>query len=511
MRSLADRKFCLENPRIAFGVLAGYFALHIVLRSLISPSMQTDEAEQSFVTQVWLWGYGSQPPLYTWLQIPLFHLFGVGVFALALLKNVLLFTVYLFTYLTARAIFRDPGPALLATFSLFLIPLFAWESQRDQTHLVLATALGTATVFVAVRLLQTPGTGGYCLLGVLGGLGVLAKYNYAVLLAALLLAALSLPAARAVLFDRRSFLTLLCGALVVAPHAHWAWTHPTLLFSQSGKFHIPQSGNFLLASVQGGALMLKRIADYALLPVAVFALIALRAPRIATAGADPRLIALIGRTLAIGLGWCLVLVMLFHVTAFRARWLQPWLISLPLLLVAWVQPRLDRRRINLVFAVASLVMIVVPTVMYGRIAGTAWVRHVTNLNVPYRAFADQIRAAGFTRGVIVCDGHLAAGNLRPWFLDCPILVPDNIQIPVAHAAGLPVLLVWQDDHRSDLSRALLDFATQRFDVAPTQSRPQTITAPALYAPNLKETLKFAIFPPRATATDSHRSFNAATP
>ena len=54
----------------------------------------------------------------------------------------------------------------------------------------------------------------------------------------------------------------------------------------------------------------------------------------------------IQRTIIIGLSLCLILVLMFHVTSIRARWLQPLLISLPLLFVAGLQPRLDARRIN---------------------------------------------------------------------------------------------------------------------------------------------------------------------
>jgi len=499
------RKSFLENPRIAFGVLAGYFLLHLILRTLISGSMQTDEAEQSFVAQVWLWGYGSQPPLYTWLQIPLFSVFGVGVFALALLKNTLLFGVYLFTYLTGRELFHDSRSALLATFSLLLIVLFAWESQRDQTHLVLATAIAAATVYTFVRLHKSPTIGWYCLLGGLAGLGVLAKYNYAVLIASLLPAAVSLPATRPAVFTRRMFPALVCFLLVLAPHAGWAWTNPERLMSQSNKFNIPISGDFVMASLKGGALLVKRIVDFTIVLAAVYGLIAFRAPRNSPPAADRTLVILLTRTLLIGLGLCLLLVLVFQVTAIRARWLQPLLISLPLVLVGWLQPRLNQRRVNFIFALAALVLLVIPTVMYGRVATAAWARHPTNLNVPYRAFAEQIRASGFSKGAIICDGHLVAGNLRPWFRDCPILVPGNIPIPISSADELPVLLTWHSEDQLKIPGTLVTLATDIFQVDSNQFVLQTAAAPAWYAPAVTEKLHFAWLPAHGT----HK--NAATP
>ena len=41
---------------------------HVVARVTLSPALKWDEAEQILWTQQLAWGYGAQPPLYTWLQ-----------------------------------------------------------------------------------------------------------------------------------------------------------------------------------------------------------------------------------------------------------------------------------------------------------------------------------------------------------------------------------------------------------------------------------------------------------
>ncbi len=506
---MATRKSFLENPRIALGVLAGYFLLHLLLRSVISDSLQNDEAEQSLVTQVWLWGYGSQPPLYTWLQIPLFALFGVNVFALSLLKNLLLFSIYLFTWLTAREIFQEAIHATLATFSLLLIVLFSWESQRDQTHLVLATAIAAATMFVALRLFKTRGAGWYGLFGGLAGLGVLAKYNYAVVIVSLLLAGLSLPPFRSALLNRKLLLTVACFLLVVAPHADWAWTHPKLLLSQSNKFEIPKSGDFLLASLKGAGRLLKRIGEFVVGPVLVYGLLLIRSRKLATSSADRLSVTLIQRTMLIGLVLCLIAVLAFHVTMIRARWLQPLLISLPLVITAWAQPRLDANRIKAVFALAGLVMLAVPTALYGTVAAAGWFGGPSNLNVPYRTFAEQIRATGFTRGVILADGHLVAGNLRLCFPDSTIMAVSNVRVPVPAPNQATILLVWRPESAQKVPDALRRFATRDFHVDPESLHPQRVAAPAFYAPNKSESLCFAMVPARGSETNAPAAHGSA--
>src|SRR5262245_12492036 len=97
----------LSAPSKFYLLLAVYFGAQVCLRLLTSNSTDLDESEQLLATQQLQWGYGPQPPLYTWLQFPFVQLFGLNILALALLKNLLLFGIYVLTYLNARFITRD--------------------------------------------------------------------------------------------------------------------------------------------------------------------------------------------------------------------------------------------------------------------------------------------------------------------------------------------------------------------------------------------------------------------
>jgi len=134
------------KPRYVFLLLACYFILHLISRVLISTGAELDEAEQLLLTQELRLGYGSQPPLYTWLQAGFFHLFGTNVFSLAAMKNSLLFLTYSFVYLGAKEVTDDTNRAITAMLSLLLIPQILWESQRDLTHSVLGTSIAACTL-----------------------------------------------------------------------------------------------------------------------------------------------------------------------------------------------------------------------------------------------------------------------------------------------------------------------------------------------------------------------------
>ena len=65
-----------------------FFALaHIVVRVAASPALKWDEAEQMLWTQQLSMGYGSQPPLYTWLQWLVNQVVGPSVLSLSVLKH----------------------------------------------------------------------------------------------------------------------------------------------------------------------------------------------------------------------------------------------------------------------------------------------------------------------------------------------------------------------------------------------------------------------------------------
>ncbi len=216
--------------------LGCYFALHIVLRVTLSDSFDYDEAEQIVLGQWLLPGYTEQPPLYTWIQYSLFQLFGKTVFAVSLFKNILLFLTYCTFYSSARQILKNNRAAILATVSLLLIPQIAWESQRDMTHTTLVLFAASATLLQTLRTIKRNSVINYCLLGLLLGIGILAKANYALFLVVLSLALIALPEGRRVIFSKKIFLSLFIGLALSGSYLLWISGHLDISLSATEKF-----------------------------------------------------------------------------------------------------------------------------------------------------------------------------------------------------------------------------------------------------------------------------------
>jgi lipopolysaccharide core galacturonosyltransferase RgtB len=198
-------------------LLLGYFALQVLIRTLLSASVDLDESEQVMLSQKFSWGYGSDPPLYVWLQMGFFAVFGRSVFALALFKDLLLLATYGFAYGSTRLLTRNHLCGAAAALSLLFIPHVVWESQRDLTHSVLASASSVAALFCFLRAHESRRAGWYVAFGLCCGVGLQAKYNFGLWAVGLLAAALTLPEFRGTVLSRRMLLGLAVGIALVLP------------------------------------------------------------------------------------------------------------------------------------------------------------------------------------------------------------------------------------------------------------------------------------------------------
>jgi hypothetical protein len=198
----------------------------------------------------------SQPPLYTWLQWPVFALVGRGVLGLALLKNALLFSIYLFVWLIARQVSGNERTASTAALATFLLPQISWEAQRDLTHSVLLTVASLAAFWTLLRMARDHRRGDVVLFGVCVAAGFLSKYNFVFFLAGLLAAAVSVPEIRRGLRARDLLLGLGLAALLASPHFLWAAQHLKETTLQAGRLRIAHGPFVLASSVLGiGALI----------------------------------------------------------------------------------------------------------------------------------------------------------------------------------------------------------------------------------------------------------------
>jgi 4-amino-4-deoxy-L-arabinose transferase-like glycosyltransferase len=466
-----------------------YFGLHVVTRWLVSHNLQLDEAEQLIVTQDWRLGYGSQPPLYNWIQKSLFDVFGVNVFALSFLKNLSLWAAYAFTFLAAREILPNARLAALATAGLLFFPQIAWESQRDQSHLVLATAFAAATLWIYVRLLKTGQLRWFFLSGIAAALGFLAKYNYMLLPAALICASLFSPQFRRAILNWKILFALAAFVALAGPHLAWMAQNKAEVSSQSYKFVATGRyvGNLPFAA---GLQFLITFLGMAIVPLVVFSPLVIRTLGAkANQPAPAPLVSLVGKSIVAGIVLTLIVVIAFRVTFLRDRWVQPLMFMLPIFLVGCVSQQLEEKHFKRLFGLAVIVAITVLTLMNITVIGANVLKRSHNLIIPYPALAAELRKMGFKNGGIVANGFLLGGNMKNQFRDCRVLVPE---LEEKSPPARPTLLIWSA-RSSELPGDFIAYAS-RLTGAKSENPPTYLDIPCRNGKRTSEKFGFILLP-----------------
>ena len=445
-------------------LLGVYFGLHVLTRSVVSHNLQLDEAEQLILTQDWRWGYGAQPPLYNWLQKALFSAIGVNVFTLSLLKNISLWAAYAFTFLAAREILANARLAVLATAALLFFPQIAWESQRDQSHLVLATTAAAATLWIFVRLLKTGEGIWYVSLGVAMALGFLSKYNYLLLPIPLICASLIMRQFRRSILTWKIALTFIVFAAITAPHMIWMIGNKNEVTSQNSRFLT--TGLLAPNSPIAGVLQVfKAYIGMAIVPLLIFAPFMIRKFKSkSTLRETTPLLNWLAKAFVIGFALTIIVVVASHATYLRDRWVQPLMLAFPILLTGLLHEYIDERNVKQLFALAAFVALIALTAINVTVIGANAIKRSHNLNIPYPKLAAEFRKRGFDHGTIVANGFLVGGNLKNQFRDCRVMVPEMAdKIPPQR----PILIVWSARFE-DFPPEFKDYASQLTGIAANQ-------------------------------------------
>jgi 4-amino-4-deoxy-L-arabinose transferase-like glycosyltransferase len=396
-------------------VLALYFLAHLLIRLNLSDSLDLDEAEQAFEFQRLRMGYGTQPPLYNWLQWLLFSTFGLNLFALALLKSLCLFGIYFFMFLTARPLVGSMG-AMAVSASMLLLPQIGWEAQRDLTHSALLTTIASMSLYAYFALLRQPTLTRYALFGLLVGLGMQTKYNFVIFTMGLVFASLVVPPHRAIVWNRKIVVSIAVAVLCLLPHGLWVLQHfDTAAGGTIEQMKDESTTDFLLNVLAGMRSLLVATISF-ITPIWLIYLLVCR-PFFGkvnrTVRWRPSTEALFFLCLYAGYVGCIVIMVLSgEVTRVKDRWMQPMLFSAPLLffllLPGLAQPAVFRRIMKVAVFTAACFLIALPLRVY---LGPSYEKYV-RAHHPYPALASELARRYPQLKEVVATDKLLAGNLH---------------------------------------------------------------------------------------------------
>ena len=462
MNTLTDQQ--ARQQRFFFLLLAAYFTFHWLLRTVSGGGFELDEAEQLVLGQRLQLGYNPNPPLYTWLQIPLLRLFGEHVLPLSLMKNLLLFGTYSAVYFIGRRCGFGVEKAFLASLSLLLLPGIGWESQRDLTHSVLVTTVAAATLLVILDLLQgRRETVRYLLLGLLFGLGVLSKWNFGLLALALVVTLASMQPRT--VFRPAILLSLLVAALLVAPYLWWVYEHLSVATATSYKL-VVETSPYLERLAKGVKTLAGAYLEYAALFLVLVTAFFLpwRAERKDSESEKPLAVNYLIRLFWVSLGMLMLFMLVSGGTVFRSRWLLPLLFYLPVLVFAlipgtfWV-PRRIRSYRRLLYAV----IILIPIGLMARVYLLPHFGDFTKPHFPGEELAQALKREAGEQDLLIAADNFIGGNLQPYLMNTLVAAPP-VDFPLGAARRHPdesFLLLWNSAQHREAPGALRAYAAER--------------------------------------------------
>lgn len=306
-------------------------------------------------------------------------------------------------------------------------------------------ALCSLSFYLVLRFRARRGTLDYLLLGLVLGLGLLSKYNFALFALALFLAALLTPAWRAAIRDPRILLVIAIPVALFLPHGLWIQGHVEAATGDTLQaLKVSEPG---LDAFRRGLGSLAYEAWLFLTPFWLVALLAF--PRLfrwraqAAAGpfaADAR--GLLGRFFVVVFALLLVMILAFGFSQFKARWLEPFLFLAPLFLFLRGDPETwGRGRVKAYLGVTLVLAALVPALLAASVLGGSFRGKFTRLGYPLPAIAAQLRAAGFDGSRVYADHRFVGGALLA-HLHSPAAQVPGVEFAPAGPDG-PVVMVWQ--------------------------------------------------------------------
>ncbi len=419
------------QPRPYFVTLTLYLVAMWFLRLWLFPAGSADDAEQLFFAQSFELGYkAGQPPLYTWIVWSAEQVFGVSLGLVVAIKYGFIWLTHLLAFILGRQLTNSSRWGVLTSLCLFAIYYLAWDSILNYSQTVLIAALAFAGVAAVRAIVRNGSASAAVTLGLIVGVGIMTKYNFALFSVALIGAALLDRRGRGTLIGRGGVFGLIAAALISLPHLVWLITGhvsgaaltqavPAMSATDGSAF---AWGPFLAARGVGLLDTLEATVSI-LLPFLVIWLIFFprSARRIGSAAgetvtADLRLME---RIFGLFLLQVLLLVAVAGMTEVRNHWfivLVPFVAYAVLRTAAVYGDPADPRPL----ACSAVLLMLACAVTVG-IATAAILEKQTcfecDMVIPYDKVAENLKSRGFSRGNVFASDQPSqiAGNLRPYF------------------------------------------------------------------------------------------------
>lgn len=469
--------------------------LNAISQLLVSGTADQDQAGELLRSQWWAWGYGSQPPLYTWIVKVVFAVTGPSLWSLQAIKVGLLSTLVAAALAMGLKLKFSPSQQLINLCGFTLIPQFLWESQRDLTHSVLAAVIATLTVLHWLELERRRTWTNYAIAGALAAAGLISKYNYSILLAGLVVASLTISSYREIVLNRKALLSLLVATLAISPHLFWAIGNPELALGSLEKLDSDQMG---LVSVTTSLLNALLSATAFLGPLLIATLVLTWGKPIKRSDQPgERLL----RRLPLGIALLLVgAILITGATRIKDRWYQSLLVTTPILVASLAGDQPSPKRTRIFISLAATAVVSTSLMLPGRTLLANSTGKVSRPNFPLPQLLSGLKSSGIAPQIILTSDNLIAGNARLIFPKALVLSERAIHLSPpnlnhANKADSILILISSSKFTAKQEPPSVQHLLQSFGIMENQLAIQTSAKPLHWSPRQLYVLTWSVLGP----------------
>lgn len=424
-----------------------YFVLQIIIRLFTTNIAVLDESEQIMLSQYFDLGYNEQPPLYTWVQMGVFKLFGISIFGLALLKNGLLFLTYLFVYKLGLLLMNSRLKASLSAISLLLIPQFVWDAQVDQTHTILLTTSTAISIYYFFKIIkQKTSWLDFLIFGVAIGVGLNAKYNFVLVVAALMILSLAIKEYRHYFYEKRLIVSISIALLMVLPHFLWFISHLDVATDRTvARMSVGDTQNAIVNFFKGNfSLLLSTIAF--LTPFWIVFIALFRKNISISLNRDSKTLL---QYMIIVFIFLFLIILASGTTHVKARWLQPYLFLVPLFLFLHTDISKIDKKVNNYIYLSIAASVIVALVVLIRPYAVDLRGKPTRAAYPFELLSQTIEKniKNSQETLIYAEDKYIGGNLKLFLPDTMVITPSLPNQP--YSLKNSIVLVWKKNKPVD--------------------------------------------------------------
>ena len=204
-------------------IFAVYAATWVVLPLLTNDTLNRDTIQIIYWGREWQAGYFKHPPLISWLAEAIRWIFGPNDIAFYLTSLIIILACFLTIHRMALLYLR-PWQAFMAVTSLTIMGYYSYIIP-NLNHDLLLMLPWSLSVLLAHRAIEERKAWAWPALGLVFGLGILAKYTILILGPVFLAHMLMESRHRPLLIHWGPWLALAIGTLVASPHLWWLVQH----------------------------------------------------------------------------------------------------------------------------------------------------------------------------------------------------------------------------------------------------------------------------------------------